>query len=268
MAAGRWRFSRWKIVASLLVSTLALAAAAGCGGGGSGDRLTKEEYLEELKDIGADLEGSFDELVDADVDTTDFDAIAALFDQVADALAELGGRVDELNPPEEVQEPQDTLVAGLDEFAGWARELADKIRTAPASELVGLLEEFGGVTGEFDPEKVPGADKIQQAVEEFEAAGYTLGDTETTTDTEPPPSDADTVAGKEIFAANCTACHTLADADAHGSIGPDLDAAKPSYALAVDRVTNGRGVMPPFGSQLSEQQIQDVAAYVSSVAGG
>ena len=34
-----------------------------------------------------------------------------------------------------------------------------------------------------------------------------------------------------------------------------------------DRVTNGQGAMPSFSSTLSEEQIQDVAAYVSSVAG-
>ena len=37
--------------------------------------------------------------------------------------------------------------------------------------------------------------------------------------------------------------------------------------LVVDRVTNGQGAMPSFSSTLSEQQIADVAAYVSSVAG-
>jgi len=37
--------------------------------------------------------------------------------------------------------------------------------------------------------------------------------------------------------------------------------------LVVERVTNGSGVMPPFKGTLSEQQIADVAAYVSSVAG-
>ena len=42
----------------------------------------------------------------------------------------------------------------------------------------------------------------------------------------------------------------------------------PSFETAVDRVTNGAGVMPPFKDTLSEQQIQDVAAYVSSAAGG
>ena len=34
-----------------------------------------------------------------------------------------------------------------------------------------------------------------------------------------------------------------------------------------ERVTNGKGVMPPFKGQLDETQIADVAAYVSSVAG-
>ena len=33
-------------------------------------------------------------------------------------------------------------------------------------------------------------------------------------------------------------------------------------------MTNGGGGMPPFGDTLTEQQIQDVAAYVSSVDPG
>jgi mono/diheme cytochrome c family protein len=32
-------------------------------------------------------------------------------------------------------------------------------------------------------------------------------------------------------------------------------------------VTNGKGAMPSFKGQLTDTQIQDVAAYVSSVAG-
>ncbi|MDQ3875074.1 MAG: c-type cytochrome, partial [Actinomycetota bacterium] len=39
------------------------------------------------------------------------------------------------------------------------------------------------------------------------------------------------------------------------------------HDLVVDRVTNGKGAMPSFKDQLSEKQIQDVAAYVSSAAG-
>lgn len=93
--------------------------------------------------------------------------------------------------------------------------------------------------------------------------------TESETTTEPTETAGDAVAGKEVFlsSAACGGCHTLADAGASGSVGPSLDAAKPSYDKVVERVTNGRGVMPSFKGTLSEQQIQDVAAYVSSVAG-
>ena len=51
-------------------------------------------------------------------------------------------------------------------------------------------------------------------------------------------------------------------------MGPNLDDAKPSKELVIDRVTNGKGGMPSFGSQLSDEQIGIIAAYVSGNAGG
>jgi mono/diheme cytochrome c family protein len=94
-------------------------------------------------------------------------------------------------------------------------------------------------------------------------------DGETTTDGE-QPAEGDAAAGKEVFlgSAGCGSCHTLADAGTSGTIGPNLDDAQPSFELAVDRVTNGQGAMPSFSDQLSEQEIANVAAYVSSAAGG
>ncbi len=74
--------------------------------------------------------------------------------------------------------------------------------------------------------------------------------------------------GKTIFSqAGCTSCHTLADAGSTGTIGPNLDQAKPSKNLAIDRVTNGRGQMPSFKDTLTKAQIEAVAEYVSSSAG-
>jgi mono/diheme cytochrome c family protein len=74
--------------------------------------------------------------------------------------------------------------------------------------------------------------------------------------------------GKAIFAsAGCGSCHTLADAGTNGTIGPNLDEAKPSKELAVERVTNGKSPMPSFKDQLTKAQIDAVATYVSSVAG-
>jgi mono/diheme cytochrome c family protein len=77
-----------------------------------------------------------------------------------------------------------------------------------------------------------------------------------------------TAAGKKVFAsAGCATCHTLKDAGSTGMIGPNLDQLKPSMAAVQKQVTNGGGAMPAFKGQLSSQQIDDVATYVSSVAG-
>lgn len=74
--------------------------------------------------------------------------------------------------------------------------------------------------------------------------------------------------GSEIFAqAGCGSCHALAAAGSSGTVGPNLDEAKPSKELVVDRVTNGQGAMPAFKDRLSEQQIQAVADFVSQKAG-
>jgi cytochrome c553 len=98
----------------------------------------------------------------------------------------------------------------------------------------------------------------------------TTGETTTTeTGGGGAPPEGDPTAGKAIFtgASGCTGCHTLADAGSSGTVGPNLDDAMPSFELAYDRVTNGQGGMPSFGTSLTDQQRADVAAYVSSVAG-
>ena len=87
-------------------------------------------------------------------------------------------------------------------------------------------------------------------------------------ETTAPPDTAAIERGRTVFAsAGCGTCHTLADAGATGNIGPSLDGAKPSRALVVERVTNGQGGMPSFSARLSEDEIADVASYVSAVAG-
>ena len=55
---------------------------------------------------------------------------------------------------------------------------------------------------------------------------------------------------------------------ATGTVGPNLDDAKPPYDLVIERVTNGAGAMPPFKGQLSDQEIKDVAAYVVQATSG
>jgi mono/diheme cytochrome c family protein len=112
---------------------------------------------------------------------------------------------------------------------------------------------------------------------EHEAAAETHAtETEPTEPTDTTPTDTNAggaaaggsdAAGKVIFETNCGSCHTLADAGTTGTVGPNLDGSKPDAALVTERVTNGMGVMPPFEGVLTEEQIADVAAYVSAVAG-
>ena len=84
-----------------------------------------------------------------------------------------------------------------------------------------------------------------------------------------PQAKGDATAGKQVFeTAGCKSCHTLKDAGASGTVGPNLDEAKPPLELVIDRVTNGKGVMPSFAGQLSSKQIADVAAYVVQATHG
>jgi cytochrome c6 len=70
-------------------------------------------------------------------------------------------------------------------------------------------------------------------------------------------------AGAAIFSEQgCGGCHTLEAAGSSGNVGPNLDEAMPELDLIIDRVTNGKGVMPAFGDELSEEEIKNVAAYV------
>jgi cytochrome c553 len=122
-----------------------------------------------------------------------------------------------------------------------------------------------------------GPESVSTTGPEGTDSGATTTDESETTDTEAGgetttggggEGEGDAANGKKIFAsAGCVGCHTLSDAGANGNIGPNLDEEKPDYELVVERVTNGMGAMPSFKDQLNEQEIQDVAAYVSSVAG-
>ncbi len=121
------------------------------------------------------------------------------------------------------------------------------------------------VTGTQETEAEAAAGEQPVTTEE---PGPTTEQPGTTTEQPGGGAKGDPAAGKQVFAsAGCGGCHTLADAGSNGSVGPNLDDAKPAYELVVDRVTHGKGVMPSFAGRLGTAEIQNVAAYVSSVAG-
>ena len=81
----------------------------------------------------------------------------------------------------------------------------------------------------------------------------------------PVKSDPIFEMGKTIFLGqgNCAACHTLTDAKSSGQIGPNLNQIQPDMKRVMITVTNGRGAMPAYEGQLTIQEIEAVAHYVS-----
>jgi cytochrome c553 len=81
--------------------------------------------------------------------------------------------------------------------------------------------------------------------------------------------DGDGGPGAKVFAdAGCGSCHTFEAAGSSGTVGPDLDEASPSFDEVVRKVKSGGGGMPSFEGELSEQEIRDVAEFVSGEEAG
>ena len=91
--------------------------------------------------------------------------------------------------------------------------------------------------------------------------------TDTTTETETTETETTTAAGREVFLANCGSCHTFSDAGTTGTIGPNLDEIALSTEQVAEQVRNGGAGMPAFADQLSEDEIEQVAAYVAGSGG-
>jgi mono/diheme cytochrome c family protein len=107
-----------------------------------------------------------------------------------------------------------------------------------------------GLDGKLGPAPTPGPGQGTQHAGESQKTnkGSTQG--------------GDATAGKQVFADNCVSCH---GATGHGGNGgPDLtsipSAKNQNRVLA--QVENGGGGMPAFKGQLTQKQINDVAAYV------
>lgn len=77
-------------------------------------------------------------------------------------------------------------------------------------------------------------------------------------------------AGRQIFSTDatppCALCHSLRDAGAQGSVGPDLDALQPDAARVATALRNGSGTMPSYRTSLRPAQIEALALYVSAAA--
>lgn len=81
------------------------------------------------------------------------------------------------------------------------------------------------------------------------------------------PAEGSLSAGREVYTANCLACHGAGAQGASvggGQVAPPLDEA--TAVQIAEAVRFGPGAMPPFGAdQLSESQLNDLIRYVQSL---
>jgi cytochrome c551 len=115
-------------------------------------------------------------------------------------------------------------------------------------------ENEGGAQGGESEELEEEAEEEAEGSEEEEPVGESEGNKEA--------SGGDAAAGASVFAEHCAGCH---GEDGHGGPGgPDLTTMPlaQTESGAVQQVTNGGGGMPPFGEELSKEEISDVAAFV------
>ena len=128
-----------------------------------------------------------------------------------------------------------------------------------------------------------GGQEVAPTAEDVQGTIATGGETDTETagtgETEAEEEDqtgaedeeqtrGDAEARKSIYdAQGCGGCHTLEAAGSSANVGPNLDETKPSFEEAAEQIANGGGGMPAYKDQLSPDEINDVAAFVTENAG-
>jgi mono/diheme cytochrome c family protein len=89
----------------------------------------------------------------------------------------------------------------------------------------------------------------------------------------PKPLNPQEAAGQQVFVSRCSSCH-YADS-ANGLYGPGLQGLLRKPYLPSGRVANdhtmtgvilrGWGMMPPLGNTMTDQQLQDLLAYLHTL---
>ncbi len=81
-----------------------------------------------------------------------------------------------------------------------------------------------------------------------------------------PAFAGDAAKGKQVFSANCNACHLGGNNVVNASKTLKKEALEKYGMNSIEKikyqVKNGKNAMPAFGGRLSEQDIENVATYV------
>lgn len=155
------------------------------------------------------------------------------------------------------------FVAGffLGHFTGHENTTTISAVTAPSAESAASRESSSAGEEKGASERESGSKGEEEAEAKSKAGGAKSGSGEKAS------AGANVTAGKTAFTSNCSSCHTLSEAGTSGTVGPNLDELEPEKSLVEKQVTNGGAVMPAFGGTLSKEEIENIAEYVSEVAG-
>jgi cytochrome c551 len=148
------------------------------------------------------------------------------------------------------------------EYAKASEEIEKAETTGPFTETSEETETEAGASEEGAESGEAESGESMEG-ESGEEGGESMEEGETEGGEAAAGGGGDPTAGSEVFAENCSVCH---GADGHGgSGGPDLSTMPlaQSEEGAIQQVTNGGGGMPAFGGTLSEEEIENVAAYVA-----
>jgi cytochrome c551 len=129
-------------------------------------------------------------------------------------------------------------------------------------------EEGTATTGENGAEEQESEAGTEVEGPQTETEGEGGEGEENPAETEPAGGAGNPEAGAIVFSENCSTCH---GATGHGGNGgPDLTTMPLAQTEegAIQQVTNGGGGMPPFKGVLSEEEIENVAAYVADEING
>lgn len=142
-----------------------VAVSAGCGGGGSGSEpLSKESYQERVRAVGQD----FNEVAASLGPVGSEEGVSPeQLDRVGAAMALFADRLAALEPPEEVKQAHDLLVAGVRGYSNALKLVANNARGGIITSFAQLQELLG---------KLQPAKQIARAAAQLRAKGYSFAE--------------------------------------------------------------------------------------------
>jgi cytochrome c551 len=153
------------------------------------------------------------------------------------------------------------VLHGKDESRDHSAEYSKASEEIEKNETTGPFEEAQTKQAEAEKaeseESSEGGESSEEEGESSESGAPAEGEGSETA------AGGDAESGTVVFSENCSTCH---GATGHGGNGgPDLTTMPlaQSEAGAIEQVTNGGGGMPAFAGTLSEEEIENVAAYVA-----